>query len=140
MARQALSSPDRPSAALKRLATSSLYQPLAFGLEVGPRLVTVGAVLSILIGPKLAAAAELPASSVQVPLELTVVPLEVVSAVKSVLPLAVSVDLPLPPVSLQVNVTRTLLFVQVPAVYALLSGSVTALAAMVGAARSIEYT
>jgi hypothetical protein len=68
-----------------------------------------------LTGPKLAPVAVLPALSVQAPLELTVVPLALVSAVTSVSPLAVSVALPLPPVSVQVNVTRTLLFVHVSA-------------------------
>jgi hypothetical protein len=113
--RQALSSPESGSLALNLLTTEVLYQPAAFPGVIVPRSWIVGAVLSILIGPKLAPAAELPALSVHVPLELTVVPLVLVSAVTSVLPLAVSVALPLPPLSVQAKVTRTLWFVHASA-------------------------
>jgi hypothetical protein len=73
--------------------------------------VIVGAVLSILTGPKLAPAAGLSALSVHSPPEETVV----VVTVTSVCPLAVSVALPLGPPSVQVKLTRTSLFVHVSA-------------------------
>src|SRR5829696_9811599 len=77
----------------------------------GTVLVTFGALLSILIGPKVAAAAVFPALSAQVPLKVAVIPLVSVVKVCTSFPEA-EVRL-LPPVSAHVNVTRTSLFVHV---------------------------
>src|SRR5215204_7785340 len=91
-----------------------LYQPLWSGSR-SASAVTVGAVLSILIGPKFDGAAVFPALSVQVPSKLAVVLL--VSVVKFLTWSAEPAVRPLPPVlSAHVNVTRTSLFVHVSAV------------------------
>src|SRR5437667_9887999 len=66
-ASQVALTPDRLSETENWLTTSVLYQPARLGSVVGPSLAMTGAVLSILICPKEAAAAALPALSTQMP-------------------------------------------------------------------------
>ena len=108
--------PEVTSVTSKPFETSVMYQPLSpFGEGgVGPRSEITGAVLSILTGPKVDAAALFPALSAHVPLNAAVVPL--VSVVKSCFWFPDAAVRPLPPVSAHANVTRTSLFVQVSAV------------------------
>ena len=126
--------PERASEALAATSTSALYQPAAFGLvtAAGDR---AGAVLSMLM-PEKVSLLSLPAASVHLPFTdwlaaALAFSVETVVGAGSAAP---------EPASVQVKLTRTLLFVHAPAAYGRVlaaSTSTTALLAIPGAVLSI---